>query len=92
VAISTGLFDYLPTVQASALAPQMLEQLRPAGVMAICNFAPEDASRVVKDWVRDWSLVYRTAEELAGLFPPGLNVRANRSPDGSLVYATVVRP
>ena len=87
VVVSTGLFDYLTDADARALLGHMVALTRSDGVTAICNFAPDDPSRVVKDWVSDWQLVYRGADELRGLFPTDRDVATERSPDGCLVYA-----
>ena len=87
--ISTGLFDYLPNADAAALLSHMVARTAPGGVTAVCNFAPEDASKVVKDWVSDWRLIYRTADQLRDLFGDPDRVRIDRSPDGGLVYAGI---
>jgi hypothetical protein len=87
VVISTGLFDYLPTEFGRELLEHMCRLTRRGGTVAICNFSPEDASRVVKDWVADWQLTYRTGRELDALFPPGLTPQQSRSSDGGLLYA-----
>ena len=87
VVVSTGLFDYLTDSDARALLGHMVALTRSDGVTAICNFAPDDASRVVKDWVSDWQLVYRDADDLRGLFPTDCHVSTEKSPDGGLVYA-----
>lgn len=89
VVISTGLFDYLPDADASVLLSHMVERTAPGGVTAVCNFAPEDASRVVKDWVCDWRLIYRTAGQLRDILGNRDGVRIDRSPDGGLIYAAV---
>jgi SAM-dependent methyltransferase len=87
VVISTGLFDYLSEESARALLAHMYALVRPGGTVAICNFAPTDRSRLVKDWISDWRLIYRSSEALAALFPSGVQPRLSVSPDGGLVYA-----
>ena len=91
VTISTGLFDYLDEDSARRLLSLMCLVTRPGGIVAICNFAPDDASRLVKDWVSDWQLIYRTRLELAELFSPLYPV-IEQSPDGGLLYARAVLP
>jgi SAM-dependent methyltransferase len=44
--ISTGLFDYLDDSAARRLLPAMCRLARPGGSIAVCNFAPEDPSRI----------------------------------------------
>jgi extracellular factor (EF) 3-hydroxypalmitic acid methyl ester biosynthesis protein len=92
VVISTGLFDYLETDTARALIAHACALTRPGGVVAISNFSPDDASRVVKDWVADWPLIYRTRQEVAALFPAGIAATLRRSTDGGLLYAQAVIP
>jgi SAM-dependent methyltransferase len=92
VAMSTGVFDYLDDDSARALISQMSAVTRPGGTVAICNFGPEDGSRIVKDWIVDWPLTYRTSEQLRRLFPEGMSPSVTRSPDGGLHYAYAVCP
>lgn len=87
VVISTGLFDYLPSEPARGLLAHMISLTRPGGTLAICNFSPDDRSRLVKEWVADWRLIYRTRAELKNLFPAGCSPASSESPDGGLLYA-----
>jgi extracellular factor (EF) 3-hydroxypalmitic acid methyl ester biosynthesis protein len=91
VVLSTGLFDYLPDDTARALVADLLALTRPGGLTAICNFSPDDRSRLVKDHIVDWRLMYRTERELAALFPDPGAVELERSPDGGLIYASTRR-
>jgi extracellular factor (EF) 3-hydroxypalmitic acid methyl ester biosynthesis protein len=93
VAVSTGLFDYLPADGGRVLLRQIAAHTRPGGTVAVCNFSPDDRSAAVKDWIADWQLLYRSRSEVAGLFPPDLEPTISQSPDGGLLYAraTVVR-
>ncbi len=88
--IATRLFDYLENQPARELLGDMAALTRPGGAVAICNFAPDDRSRVVRSWIADWQLIYRTAEHLRTLFPTELVPSLSRSPDGSLIYAHAV--
>ena len=87
VVISSEVFDYLPEGPASELLTNMTHSARAGGIVAICNFAPSDPSRTVKDWVGGWHLIYRTRCELAALFPAGTEPVVSSSPDGGLLYA-----
>jgi SAM-dependent methyltransferase len=87
VVISTGLFDYLRDGAARSLLAHMTRLAGPTGSVAVCNFAPRDRSRIVKSWLVDWPLIYRSATELQRLFPAGARTRTTNSPDGGLVYA-----
>jgi SAM-dependent methyltransferase len=90
IVMSAGVFDYLDDAGARGLIAQMAAVTRPGGILAICNFDPEDGSRIVKDWIVDWPLTYRTAEKLRHLFPADLSPKVTRSPDGGLLYAYAV--
>jgi extracellular factor (EF) 3-hydroxypalmitic acid methyl ester biosynthesis protein len=91
VVLSTGLFDDLPDPDARALLADLVALTRPGGVTAICNFCPDDGSRLVKDHISDWPLIYRTERDVAALFPHPGAVALERSPDGGLIYATARR-
>jgi SAM-dependent methyltransferase len=90
--ISTGLFDYLNDPAAKRLLAEMTGLARPGALVAVCNFAPADASRFVKDWIVDWPLIYRDTSALRELVPDRHAVAFDRSPDGGLVYALVWAP
>lgn len=90
--ISTGLFDYLGDDDARQLLADMCDLTRPEGLIAICNFSPHDASRLVKEWLVDWALIYRDASALRALVPDAHAVSFDSSPDGGLVYALISTP
>lgn len=90
--ISTGLFDYLDDAAAGRLLAEMCGLARRGGSVAVCNFARQDPSRIVKDWVVDWQLVYRDRSALRALVPEGHSVWFDRSSDGGLVYALIGMP
>jgi SAM-dependent methyltransferase len=89
VVVSTGLFDYLSDDHARGLLAHMVALARPHGTVAICNFSPDDRSRVVKDWIVDWPLIYRSRSQLLQLFPRGLAPCISESADGGLLCARV---
>lgn len=89
--ISTGLFDYLPDRDATALLNAMLGVAASDAQVLICNFSPGDRSRVAKDWVVEWPLIYRTADQLASIWPGNQRPRTWHSPDGGLAYASLER-
>jgi extracellular factor (EF) 3-hydroxypalmitic acid methyl ester biosynthesis protein len=88
VIISAGLFDYLDDTSARDLLTVLTNCLSPDGVIAISNFHPDDPSRLVKTWLVDWPLIYRTEDDCRRLFPRGLRVSTHRSADSSLVLAS----
>ena len=87
--ISTGACDYLGPVAARELLLEMTRLSRSGGLVAVSNFAPEDGSRIVKDWIVQWPLTYRRVSALRELVPEGNSVGFDRSPDGGLLHALV---
>jgi len=90
--IATALFDYLDLARARHALSEMTQLTRPGGLIAVSNFAPEDASRIVKDWLVNWPLIYRRVSALRDLVPAGHSVGFDRSPDGGLLHALVSAP
>ncbi len=88
VVISAGLFDYLEVWLAKKLLAHMADVTAPGGVTAMTNFHPADPSRVVKEWMVDWWLVFRDEQEVADLFPDPAKVHVVRSANQSLVMAS----
>jgi extracellular factor (EF) 3-hydroxypalmitic acid methyl ester biosynthesis protein len=67
VLVCTGLFDYLADDDAAALLARCWQALRPAGQLWVFNFAPHNPSRAYMEWIGNWYLIYRTAEQMREL-------------------------
>jgi extracellular factor (EF) 3-hydroxypalmitic acid methyl ester biosynthesis protein len=84
--ICLGLFDYLNDETAIAMLRLFWRQLNDGGVLMAGNFAPHNPTRAYMEWVGNWYLNYRTAEELerlgieAGI--PGEQVSVGSEPLG----------
>lgn len=87
--IATRLCDHLDRVAAAKLLLEMTMLARPGGLVAVSNFAPEDESRIVKDWIVRSPLNYRSVSALRELLPSRHPVGFDRSPDGGLLHALV---
>jgi len=59
-----GFLDYIPQEKAIRLVTKIRESLEPKGVFITSNIAPNSEMRFIH-WVVNWSMVYRTPEELA---------------------------
>lgn len=82
--VCSGLFDYLPDDAGQALLRLFWKQLAPGGTLLVGNFAPHNPTRAYMEWIGNWYLIYRTAEQLmqlglaAGLPASGLVIGAER--------------
>jgi hypothetical protein len=62
--VCSGLFDYLDDAAAAAMLSHFWASLRPAGQALVFNFAPHNPSRAYMEWIGNWYLTYRNAEQL----------------------------
>lgn len=65
--VCTGLFDYLEEPEAVAMLRLFAAALRPGGVLYVGNFAPRCTTRAYMEWIGNWYLIYRTADDLRRL-------------------------
>jgi len=65
--ICLGLFDYLDDETAKEMLHLFWRQLDDCGLVVVGNFAPQNPTRAYMEWVGNWYLKYRTAEELQRL-------------------------
>jgi len=65
--ICTGFFDYLDEEPAAAMLRWFWERLAPGGSLLVGNFAPHNPSRAYMEWIGNWYLIYRTAEQIREL-------------------------
>ena len=83
--ICSGLFDYLADEPAVAMLRLFWEQLGEDGLLLVGNFAPHNPTRAYMEWLGNWYLLYRTAEDVhrlaaaAGLPPETFSVGCDRT-------------
>jgi chemotaxis methyl-accepting protein methylase len=65
--ICTGFFDYLRDDVAAEMLQFFWQCLAPGGQMLVGNFAPHNPTRAYMEWIGNWYLTYRTADELRDL-------------------------
>ncbi len=65
--ICTGFFDYLRDDVAADMLQFFWKCLAPGGQMLVGNFAPHNPTRAYMEWIGNWYLVYRSADELRAL-------------------------
>ncbi len=62
---SLGLYDYLSARRARALTHELYSQLAPGGYMVLANVkVGRETCMWPLEFITDWSLVYRTADEM----------------------------
>ena len=88
VVISAGLFDYLNDWLAKKLIEHMVSLTAPGGVVGVTNFHPKDSSRLVREWLVDWWMIFRDEKEVTNLFSEPHLVQVSRSENLGLVLAT----
>src|SRR5205823_2365623 len=59
-----GLFDYLDDTAAVAMLRTLYAQLAPGGRLIVFQFAPHNPTRAYMEWLGNWYLVYRGAQQL----------------------------
>jgi hypothetical protein len=80
-----GLFDYLDDRAAVEMLALLWRRVEPGGMLMVGNFAPGHPTRSYMEWVGNWYLVYRTAEDLhrlaqeAGIASEARRVTAERT-------------
>jgi len=65
--VCTGFFDYLRDDVAVELLEFFWSCLASGGQMLVGNFAPHNPTRAYMEWIGNWYLMYRTADELRKL-------------------------
>ncbi|MGQ0696981.1 MAG: class I SAM-dependent methyltransferase [Panacagrimonas sp.] len=89
VIVASGLFDYFDRDYSVQMLTHLHQNLSPGGVLAFTNYTPEDASKVAKEWVADWSLILKDEEVVAEIIrASGLTPHVTHSENRSLVMAT----
>jgi len=65
--VCAGFFDYLADEPAKRLLGLFWRHLAPGGMLLVGNFAPHCPTRAFMEWIGNWYLIYRTADDLARL-------------------------
>jgi extracellular factor (EF) 3-hydroxypalmitic acid methyl ester biosynthesis protein len=64
---AAGLYDYLTERVAARLTHIMFDMLGPGGRLLVANFAPRLPEVAYMETFMDWTLIYRTPEQMATL-------------------------
>lgn len=65
--LCTGFMDYLADDVATAQLALFWNALRAGGTLMVGNFSPVNPTRAYMEWIGNWYLIYRTADDLARL-------------------------
>jgi extracellular factor (EF) 3-hydroxypalmitic acid methyl ester biosynthesis protein len=65
--VCSGLFDYLGDVTATDMLRLLWQRLGEGGQLLVGNFMPHNPTRAYMEWIGNWYLIYRTADELERL-------------------------
>jgi hypothetical protein len=95
-AYAAGLYDYLSDGVAAKTTKVLFDMLASEGRLLIANFMPESHGRGYMDAFMDWSLIYRTEEQLRqvmSLVPLSFvaSHRLWRDQFGNIAYLEIVR-
>jgi hypothetical protein len=90
-----GLFDYLDDSQATAMLRILWQRLAPGGRMTVFQFAPRNPTRAYMEWLGNWYLIYREADDLDRLAQaaaiPAKAVEVGAEPLGICLYLAASR-
>ena len=93
---SAGLYDYLKDDTGRRLTQALFRLLNPGGVLLTGNFLTGIPDRGYMETVMDWTLIYRTAEEISALvadIPPAqvATIRSFTDPAQNIGFIEVTR-
>lgn len=90
---AAGLFDYFDRKTSTFVIRQVLSLLRPGGHLIVANLSlTGHRHRVYMEYGHDWSLIYRSSEEMAELaagLPEGTRIEVGQIADGLVTLLEV---
>lgn len=93
VIYSAGLFDYFSDPVAQLGAKALFKHLKPGGQLVIGNFNLTTPNQFTMRLALDWSLIYRSEEDLQRLYGNlGGNLRIEQEPEGVNLFCVVRKP
>ena len=92
-----GLLDYLRTTAARQLVTTLYQHLAPGGVLAVGNVRAPSSSPWENEFVVDWSLIYRSRDEMARLADDlrgieDIEISVETEPTGQFLALIIRRP
>jgi extracellular factor (EF) 3-hydroxypalmitic acid methyl ester biosynthesis protein len=95
VVYCAGLFDYLSDRVCHRLLETFYEMLAPGGLLVATNVDSSNPVRYMMEYVMEWHLIYRNADELANLAPKGADpeaVKVHKDATGVNIFLEVRKP
>lgn len=90
---SAGLFDYFSDPVARMAATVLFRCVKPGGQLIIGNFNLTTPNKFMMRLALDWSLVYRSPEDLEGLFASlGGELSIEQEPEGVNLFCVIRKP
>jgi len=90
---SAGLFDYFSDPVARMVAKALFERLKPGGRLIIGNFNLTTPNQFGMRLALDWSLIYRSREDLKRLFGDlGGIFSVEQEPEGVNLFCVIEKP
>lgn len=86
-----GLFDYLVEPVAEAVLGKLYETLHPGGQILVGNFHEDSPTKLYMDYWMDWSLYYRSEEDLLELAEnlPGAHAEVSFEQTGCQMFLRI---
>jgi extracellular factor (EF) 3-hydroxypalmitic acid methyl ester biosynthesis protein len=90
-----GLYDYLTDAVCRRLSTQLYRLVRPGGLLLTTNVHSSNPWPMVMDFIMDWHLIYRTADEMLATNPVNASVedmRVSSDCTGVNIYSEIFKP
>ena len=95
VVYCAGLFDYLSDRVCQRLIETFYEMTAPGGVVVVTNVDESNPMQGVMEYVMEWHLIYRNAEQLVALAPQPAgaeNLKVLKDPSGVNIFLEIRKP
>jgi hypothetical protein len=91
---SSGLFDYLPQEACKFLISNLYQRLVSGGLLTICNVLAPTRVFWSPEFILDWSMIYRTKEEMLDMASgaPGAEVDVGTDSSGHIYVLNLRKP
>lgn len=90
-----GLYDYLTDAVCRRLSTQLHRLVRPGGLLLTTNVHSSNPWPMVMDFIMDWHLIYRTADEMLATNPVDASVedmKVSSDCTGVNIYSEILKP